>query len=87
MAGTRGSGRAAGAAVKEAAKAVGAAVRDIVAPRGGSFEPGEEITGTADREEGRVAVTNFGRKVVLNDDGTIAERLMGPPYAWEADEE
>lgn len=51
----------------------------------GHFDEGEVVIAEDKKEDGRtVAITSVGRKVVLGSKkGEVAERLLGPLYAWE----
>ena len=40
---------------------------------------GEKVIAQRDN----IAVTSDGRKVILDGDGKVLERLVGPAYAWE----
>jgi hypothetical protein len=48
------------------------------------LDPNETILGEAVRDGERIAVTSAGRKVVLDDEGMVIRRLVGPAYASEA---
>lgn len=51
------------------------------------LDAGEGIVGERRTDDGqRIAVTSEGRKVVLADDGSVIERLVGPAYGWESSE-
>ncbi len=52
-------------------------------PIGHGLDAGETIVA----RNGDVAVTSEGRKVVLDADGKVIERLVGPAYGWESDED
>ena len=56
-------------------------------PKANALDKGETIIGERTDEDGRhIAVTSEGRKVILDADGGVIERLMGPAYGWEVAE-
>lgn len=52
-------------------------------PVGHALDSGETIV--AQRDD--IAVTSEGRKVRLDSAGNVVERLVGPAYGWESDED
>lgn len=51
-----------------------------------ALDKSEGIIGERVTDEGvRIVVTTEGRKVILADDGSVVERLVGPVYDWEVE--
>lgn len=56
-------------------------------PKANALDKGETIIAERTDEDGRhIAVTSEGRKVILDADGGVVERVMGPAFAWEVTE-
>lgn len=49
----------------------------------GELDKGETIIAKRKVDDQTIAVTSVGRKVVLDGKGHVAQRLLGPLYAWE----